>query len=260
MDGLDSVLDESQVIEEQEVAEHDEPESVGVVDMGEEEAAPPAAEPQPEEDARQKGIQAALLAERRKRQEIEAKLQELQTKQPAADKPQGPPALDQFATYDEYIAAVSRYNARQEYESMRQQETARQQQEAQLREQMEFQRAIDARVAAGQAKYADFDAVVNTGLAPFLSQQLAHSIAESNAGHDVAYYLGKNPAEAARIADLPERQQIREIARLESRLEYEAKQPQKPTIPQTLTTARDTRGRFQAPAQDGPTPLDAVLR
>jgi len=115
---------------------------------------------------------------------------------------------------------------------------------------------LNAAVAIGQGKFKDFDAVINGGLAPYLNDSLREEIAASDHGPDVAYWLGKNPAEARRIAALPSRAQAREIVRLESKVA----QPERPVLPSTLTDTRDSRGRFaNADAYEGPTPLDAVL-
>lgn len=46
-------------------------------------------------------------------------------------------------------------------------------------------------------------------------------IMDSELGPEIAYYLGKNPDVADRIASLPERQSIREMVKLESRIEGE---------------------------------------
>ena len=47
---------------------------------------------------------------------------------------------------------------------------------------------------------------------------MADAIRELSRGAEIAYYLGKNPAEAARIASLPPVSQATAIARLETRV------------------------------------------
>lgn len=47
---------------------------------------------------------------------------------------------------------------------------------------------------------------------------MADTIRASEVGPDVAYYLGSNPSEAAKIADLPPFLQAKEIGRLEAKL------------------------------------------
>lgn len=66
-------------------------------------------------------------------------------------------------------------------------------------------------------KAPDFDAVAhNPNLT--VTPVMADAIRESSRGAEIAYFLGKNPTEAARIAGLPPVSQATAIARLESRL------------------------------------------
>lgn len=256
MENLDAVLNEQpeQQPEQQAEApveqEAQQPEQTGEV------AAPPA---ESETDKQAKGIQAAMLAERQKRQLAEQRAAQLEAQlQKFAQKPQqedGPPNPEQFTDNpQEYWRLLARYEARQELtQAMRQAQEAQRMQSEQQAQQARAER-INAVVLKGQAKYQDYDLAINAGLGPYLTPQLADAIAESDAGDDVSYWLAKNPAEAARIAQLSERQMVREIAKLETKVTA----PQKPAIPRTLSNARDERGQF-APVWTGPTPLDAVL-
>ena len=68
-----------------------------------------------------------------------------------------------------------------------------------------------------RGKAPDFDAVVhNPNLT--VTPVMADAIRESGRGAEIAYFLGKNPAEAARIASLPPISQATAIARLETRV------------------------------------------
>lgn len=87
---------------------------------------------------------------------------------------------------------------------------------AQVRE-LAAKEALDAwaKTAAEFRQNApDFDTVA---LAPDLviTMTMAEAIRASGRGADIAYYLGKNPADAARIASLPMVSQAMAIARLE---------------------------------------------
>ena len=64
----------------------------------------------------------------------------------------------------------------------------------------------------------DFNEVVlnNPGLA--INKVMADALKESDKGAEVAYWLGKNPGEAARIAGLTPFTAVREIGRIEERL------------------------------------------
>ncbi len=226
-----------------------------------EEAAPPA-EAQKDDpiETHRKGLEAAVLAERRKRQDLEQQLQALQqlhTQKPAPTQ-EGPPDASQFENNpQEYWRQLARYEARQELQTTLQQAREQQAQQEKQRAALEFQAKADQVVALGNAKYRDFDAVINGGLALYLEQNPAmrEALILGDGGHEVAYWLGKNTSEAARIAALPPLQMARELGRIESRMSA----PKPTQVPQTLTQSRDSRGQFQ-PAFDGPTPLDAILK
>jgi hypothetical protein len=72
--------------------------------------------------------------------------------------------------------------------------------------------------ASFREKAPDFDAVAhNPNLT--VTPVMADAIRESSRGPEIAYYLGKNPAEAARIASLSPVSQATAIARLETRID-----------------------------------------
>ena len=71
------------------------------------------------------------------------------------------------------------------------------------------------RATALKTQHADFDTVVNT---PVFTSSLRDAIFDSEQGPEIAYFLGKNPAEATRIGNLPLTNVFREIGRLEARL------------------------------------------
>lgn len=93
-------------------------------------------------------------------------------------------------------------------------------------EQAETSKATAAQLAAeafgyretiARERFADYDAITrNPNVA--ITPAMAEVIHDSDVGPDVAYHLGKNPAEAARIASLPAHLQAREIGRIEERL------------------------------------------
>lgn len=77
----------------------------------------------------------------------------------------------------------------------------------------------------GSEKYADFDQVVGD-MQPV--SDLHAAVMECENAEDVAYYLGKNPAEAIRIAALDVRSQVRAIGKLEAKLAAEPPKIQTP--------------------------------
>ena len=77
--------------------------------------------------------------------------------------------------------------------------------------------AWDARTADFRQKVPDFDAVAhNPNLA--ITPVMADAMRQSDLGGEVAYYLGKNPSEAMRIARLNLVGQVRALVALESRI------------------------------------------
>ncbi len=124
-----------------------------------------------------------------------------------------------FKTYDEYVEALTDWKL----------------------EKKEAQRVLNETVMKAEAKYPDFKKVAfNPDLA--ITPAMSQVIRTSESGVDVAYHLGKNPAEAARIAQLPPIAQVRELGRIEERLSTQTKQPAEvkrisaaPAPPRTIT-------------------------
>lgn len=95
------------------------------------------------------------------------------------------------------------------------------------------QQVFEAREAETRERYADYDIVAKNPSLP-ITGEMAEVILESEAGPQLAYHLGKNPAEAARIARLNPRLQAAELGKLEARLSSPkplAKQPPAPIKP-----------------------------
>lgn len=83
----------------------------------------------------------------------------------------------------------------------------------------------------------DFDAVAHNPSLP-VTPVMADAIRESPRGGEIAYFLGKNPAEAARIAGLPPVSQATAIARLEARIGGQAAQVSRAPEPFTMLSGR----------------------
>ena len=275
----------SDVLSDEPVQQADAVQAAEVVEQetGDEAGTPPVTEDEHQEQQddpvarKQKGLEAAAVAERQKRQaaeqraqQLEAQLREFQQRQqPAQQKQPEPlarPKRDDFESQEDYEDALLEFGDQRR--ELRQRQEA---QERQAREQAEqIERAATDVIAKGQTAFDDFDAVINTGLGPLLSQgtQQSHlfrqALLTGERGHEVAYYLGQNSAEAQRIYALPPMQMVRAVSLIEAtKLDamQEAEQaPAKPQLPKTLTQARDARsGQFKPAAYDGPTPLDQVL-
>lgn len=150
--------------------------------------------------------------------------------QPAPPVPQheGPPRQEDFADWGEYMRAVAQH----EYRTARAQD-AQQAAAMQVMQQRAYaaaQVAHEARVreaTLGQVveqstkKWADFEQVVSNPSLPSLRQvhpAVLDAVAYSEHGGDILYFLGKNPAEAVRIASMNPVHAVRELGKLEAKI------------------------------------------
>lgn len=222
-----------------------EPAPAEPVDQGVTPAEPPAAKPEP-----QTVPLTALQEERRKRQELEKWIQQHQ-QQP---QPAEPLKAEDFADRDAYLEALAERKAEQAFEK-RLKAWQEEQQQAAIKQQMHSDTA--ELMQAGAAKYADFADLVLANDSLPISEHMVNAMLVLDNGADVAYHLGKNPADAARIAQLPPTTQAREIAKIAKQVS--APPPEKPPVPRTLTTTRSANGQFASQTYTGPTPLNSIL-
>jgi hypothetical protein len=143
----------------------------------------------------------------RKRLAKEQRKWERQQRQPAAPpEPKEVPPADQFESVDAYAQALAEKKAQ---ELVEQRELERQQ--------TELLESYAEREESARDKYEDFEQVVyNPNLR--VTTVMAQTIQASDIGPDIAYHLGSNPKEAARIANLPPFLQAKEIGRIEAKL------------------------------------------
>jgi hypothetical protein len=132
-----------------------------------------------------------------------------QTQQPAA---QGEPRLEDFQDIKKYAEAYAKWNTEN---VLKQQEQTRQTETAKAT-QTKLTSEWEGKAKLGDEKYDDFDEVVGD-LTPTTPWAMAVMQAEN--AHDVAYYLGTHLDEAKRIIALDPVSQIREVGRLEAKLQ-----------------------------------------
>lgn len=162
-----------------------------------------------------------------------------QPQQPGAEPKPAPspgaaPKPEDFPTYDAYLIAQAKHELRQEL-------TQAEREKAQEQEATQVASGWRTQVDTAKGKYADFEAVAFS--AP-ISESVAHMVAASDVGADLAYHLGKNPDEARRISALPPVVAARELGRLEAKLS--AAPPPKPTQappPVPMVNGRGTQPR-----------------
>lgn len=175
--------------------------------------------------------------------ELEQQLQQFEAMSSDTKMPQ----MDDFASYEEYQAALSAHHAmrmmddRQKAQLTKDMEARRAEvQRIEQERQREIAQGWQSQVAEAKARYQDFEQVAFT--AP-ISNEVAQMVAGMDAGADVAYQLGLNPAEAQRISRLSPVEAAMELGRLEARLSApkprtttQAPDPVKPVRPKASPT------------------------
>jgi hypothetical protein len=145
-----------------------------------------------------------LAREQRKwEREQQARLRETQLLQTM---PQGAPSRDQYDSDEAYADALATVKAEQLV--------------AQRRQQEEYRKTLavyEESEEKARDKYDDFDQVTRNPNLPITNVML-EAIQSSDIGPDVAYYLGTNPKEAERIANLSPYLQAKEIGKIEVKI------------------------------------------
>jgi len=144
-----------------------------------------------------------IVAKEKAKAERAAERRLREAQQTQAVVPSEPPKPDDYETAADYIEALSDWKADQKVA----------QQAAQER-QKTVNTTFAEREEAARDKYEDFDDVVYTDDLT-ITPAMAQVIKTSEVGPDVAYYLGKNPKEAERIARLDPLAQARELGKIE---------------------------------------------
>ena len=150
--------------------------------------------------------------------------------QSTASSPQGELNPDDFEDTNAYVDALANKKA-QDLMARQQAQQQRSAIEAVYREKEE----------AAYDKYDDFETVAYNPNLP-ITNEMAEAIQTSDVGPDVAYYLGSNPKEAARISRLSPIQQAREIGKIEVTLTTTppVKKTSAAPAPITPVTAKNT--------------------
>jgi hypothetical protein len=221
---------------------------------------PPEAKQDDPLDRHRKGLEQAAAAERKRRQDAEQRAQALEQELKSLRQPQAfptqtedpKPQRAQFETEDAWLDARDEWRDRQRETQWKQQEQARAEQSLKAKTEGIFAEAM---------KLPGFDMQAFVRLP--CPQPMADAILDSDAAPQLVHWLTANPGEAYRIAALPDARQFKELARIEDRLaatpKEEPEPKEKPRLPETLTQARDVKGRFEGKAYDGPTPLSSIL-
>jgi hypothetical protein len=183
----------------------------------------PAKAPEPPRMFTQEELDAAISKrlgreERKWQREADRRVAEIaRTPPPAPTQTPTKPQPDQYATTELYVEALAEFKAKEIY-TRHAEDTEKQARERQAREQADSaRREYEERVTTALEKYPDYHDVVGNPSLP-ISEHMAQTIAYSEQGPDLAYYLGQNPQEAARIYHLAPFLQAKELGRIEAKL------------------------------------------
>ncbi len=147
-------------------------------------------------------------------------MQSSRTQPQPAPQPSAGLKQSDFASYDDFIRAQARQEAR---DAVKEELTASQRQSAEQRATETQNQRMDAFVKEatkqGAAAGIDFEDAWDTlTTAPRVSPAVAEFLFEAEHKAMIADHLARNPDELARLSDLPPISAVRELARLEVRL------------------------------------------
>lgn len=224
------------------------------------------AEPKPEGEGEDEKTSAQKRREREKAQKLRLR-QERDAALAAADaeakrrerilsaaKETAPPKEKDYADPLEYVAAKAVWSAGQQLTDREVREIGEREAEArkfaqdkEKQEQDLINKTWSSQVSEAKTRYADFEEVALAESLP-VSRDMARLIQTSDAGPDVLYHLGRNPALAAEIAALPPYEAARAIGRLEATVTLP--RPRTSTnAPEPIAPVRGAAGASKDPAK-----------
>ena len=167
-----------------------------------------------------KGVQKRIDRLTQEKYRLRAELEMLRRGQQPQQQPeqrqveqQAAPKLEQYQSIEEYLDALADFKAAQKADKVFKEREAAERQVRQQSEQAKLHEGFTKQTEDARAVYDDFDEVVDNPDLP-ISQAMAEAIMRSKNGADVAYYLGKNPDEAFRLASLDPFSAAVEIGRI----------------------------------------------
>ena len=167
-----------------------------------------------------KGVQKRIDRLTQEKYRLRAELDFLRSQQPQQAQPaqqaqqtSQAPKLEQYNSIEEYLDALADHKASQKFDHLAKEREAKESQTRQQQEVAKLHESYTKQTEQARQAYGDFDDVVQDPDLP-ISQAMAEAIMRSTNGADVAYYLGKNPDQAARIASLDPFSAAVEIGRI----------------------------------------------
>ena len=224
------------------------PENVEQVEQNAESTAAESQQTEAEQKPKYDPVQRRINNLTREKYQLRAELEQLRKQVAEVSQPrqptqaQGAPKLEQFQSFDEYVAAVSEWKAEQKFSELT---TAQQRayQEAQQRQQAAATtQAWESRLNEARKGTPDYDEIIESADVQ-VTQAMGRAILDSEQGPMVALYLARNPEEADRIAALNSDAAVaRAIGRIEAKLEAEELVKKQSSAPKPASAVRGTAG------------------
>lgn len=175
------------------------------------------------------------------------------------------PKASDFTDPNDYLVAKLAHQSARVATEFREKEVAgeidgikRAQVEASRAAMLDKSRAFAEAIPEARQARPDFDAALAVASDPaIVSQALSEAILDSEAAHDLAYHLGKNPALARTLSAMNPVQQARELGRLEASLA--APKPQS-RAPDPITPVKATATASKDPSRMTADEYDAWRR
>lgn len=143
-------------------------------------------------------------------------------RQEQKEDPNPEPKREDFEDYEAFMRAIGRWEgrkaAREEHTRVGKEAEEKSRVEQERRAASEFKKRANTLME----EIPDFGEVIEDADGVMITDTMGQEIQDSPVGPRILYELAKNPEEAARIAELPKKAQVREILKLESRYEAEA--------------------------------------
>ncbi len=196
------------------------------------------AEPRTDEGKRKRGLSERAIEYRNQARDLQrlnertlALLEKALTGQkPTVPAPAGPPQREHFESLDEYLEAKTDWQLAQRFTEIEKRAAEAQQQRA-----IEtLERTWEQRLSAEANKDEAFEEYVET-VGTRISGLAGIAIKEAESGVEIVRFLGENPAELKRLSSLTPAAQVREIGKIEARLETKPAAPKVSKAPAPIS-------------------------
>lgn len=142
---------------------------------------------------------------------------------PSGDAKSAKPNQEDFDTYDEYQEAMVNWRVEEKVsQSLEKREAEQRERIARDQAQHDQKKVVDehvARIDVFKKAHADFDAVIDKGKNLPLTRPMQDAVVNSDSGPALMYHLCQHPEECDRIAAMPPMMAVKEMGKLEARIE-----------------------------------------